>query len=385
MTDFEKLYQEKKHTIPEVLASIHSGDVIFTTNNYSEPGEILSHLHEIAPHVENVKVWKGRSGLYPFMVDPAMRGHIEMYNYFFGPTFYKNSLPMGLVEYVPSDLQSYYTVAVSGHPSNVAIAAVTPMDENGDFHVPMNHAADGLGMLAAVEQHQRIILEVNPNLKHMHGAAAINIRDVDMLVEVNRPQYVIPNMESTETEKKIGEAVASLVHDGDTIQLGIGGIPNAVGSFLTNKQDLGIHSEMFTSCMMDLINAGVITGKKKTFDRGLHVCAGQVCAESIGPQQISGSGGAFCCAYGTYRSKGGRSILAFPARSGKGHSKIKATLTPGAVVTTPRNYVDYIVTEFGIAQLKGKTIRERAQQLISIAHPDDRAKLRRQAKMLHYI
>lgn len=434
MTDFEKLYQDKTHTIPEILASIHSGDVIFTTNNYSEPGEILSHLHEIAPNVENVKVWKGRSGLYPFMVDPAMRGHIEMYNYFFGPTFYKNSLPMGLVEYVPSDLQSYYTVAVSGHPSNVAIAAVTPMDENGDFHVPMNHAADGLGMLAAVEQHQRIILEVNPNLKHMHGAAAINIRDVDMLVEVNRPQYVIPNMESTETEKKIGEAVASLVHDGDTIQLGIGGIPNAVGSFLTNNQDLGIHSEMFTSCMMDLINAGVITGKKKTFDRGLHVCAfaegvpelydflsaredcilrtgrdvvdpfqiakqdnmvsintlvemdltGQVCAESIGPKQISGSGGAFCFAYGTYRSKGGRSILAFPARSGKGHSKIKATLTPGAVVTTPRNYVDYIVTEFGIAQLKGKTIRERAQQLISIAHPDDRAELRRQAKMLHY-
>ncbi len=235
MTDFEKIYQDKTHTIPEILASIHSGDVIFTTNNYSEPGEILSHLHEIAPNVENVKIWKGRSGLYPFMVDPAMRGHIEMYNYFFGPTFYKNSLPMGLVEYVPSDLQSYYTVAVSGHPSNVAIAAVTPMDENGDFHVPMNHAADGLGMLAAVEQHQRIILEVNPNLKHMHGAAAINIRDVDMLVEVNRPQYVIPNMESTETEKKIGEAVATLVHDGDTIQLGIGGIPNAVGSFLTNK------------------------------------------------------------------------------------------------------------------------------------------------------
>lgn len=175
---------------------------------------------------------------------------------------------MGLVEYVPSDLQSYYTVAVSGHPSNVAIAAVTPMDENGDFHVPMNHAADGLGMLAAVEQQQRIILEVNPNLKHMHGAAAINIRDVDMLVEVNRPQYVIPNMESTETEKKIGEAVASLVHDGDTIQLGIGGIPNAVGSFLTNKQDLGIHSEMFTSCMMDLINAGRDYRKEEDLRQG---------------------------------------------------------------------------------------------------------------------
>ena len=435
MTDFENLYQEKKRTISEILASIRSGDVIFTTNNYSEPGEILSHLHEIADRVEHVKVWKDRSGLYPFMVDPAMRGHIEMYNFFFGPTFYQRSLPLGLVDFVPSDLQSYYTVAVSGHPSNVAIAAVTPMDAAGYFHVPMNHAADGLGMLAAVEQHQRIILEVNPNLKHMHGAAAIHIRDVDMLVEVDRPQYVIPSMESTETEKRIGEAVASLVHDGDTIQLGIGGIPNAVGSFLTDKHDLGIHSEMFTSCMMDLIHAGVITGKRKSYDKGLHVCAfaegvaelydflsaredcilrtgrdvvdpfqiarqdnmvsintlvemdltGQVCAESIGPKQISGSGGAFCFAYGTYRSRGGRSILAFPARSAKGHSKIKATLTPGAVVTTPRNYVDYIVTEFGIAQLKGKTIRERADALIAIAHPDDRHGLRQQAKDLHYI
>ena len=435
MTDFEKLYQEKKRTIPQILDTIRSGDIIFTTNNYSEPGEILSHLHEIAPRVENVKVWKGRSGLYPFMVDPSMKGHIEMYNFFFGPTFYKNSLPMGLVEYVPTDLQSYYTVAVSGHPSNVAIAAVTPMDENGDFHVPMNHAADGLGMLAALEQHQRIILEVNPNLKHMHGAVAINIRDVELLTEVDRPEYVIPNLEPTELEKKIGEAVASLVSDGDTIQLGIGGIPNAVGSFLTDKKDLGIHSEMFTSCMMDLINAGVITGEKKSFDKKLHVCAfaegvpelysflanredcilrtgrdvvdpfniarqdnmvsintlvemdltGQVCAESIGPKQISGSGGAFCFAYGTYRSKGGKGILAFPTRSGKGQSKIKATLTPGAVVTTPRNYVDYIVTEYGIAQLKGKTISERATQLIAIAHPDDRAELKRQAKMLSYI
>lgn len=435
MTDFEKLYQEKKRTIPQILDTIKSGDVIFTTNNYSEPGEILSHLHEIAPNVENVKIWKGRSGLYPFMVDPAMRGHIEMYNYFFGPTFYKNSLPMGLVEYVPTDLQSYYTVAVSGHPSNVAIAAVTPMDENGDFHVPMNHAADGLGMLAALEQHQRIILEVNPNLKHMHGAVAINIRQVDMLTEVDRPEYTIPNIESTPLEQKIGEAVASLVDDGDTIQLGIGGIPNAVGSFLKDKKDLGIHSEMFTSSMMELIQAGVITGARKTYDKNLHVCSfaegvpelypflasredcilrtgrdvvdpfniarqdnmvsintivemdltGQVCAESIGPKQISGSGGAFCFAYGTYRSKGGKGILAFPTRSSKGQSKIKATLTPGAVVTTPRNYVDYIVTEYGIAQLKGKTISERATELIAIAHPDDRAELRRQAKMLSYI
>ena len=435
MTEFEELYAQKRRSMEEVLSSIRSGDVIFTTNNYSEPGGILARLHEIAPNVENVKIWKGRSGLYPFMVDPAMKGHVEMYNYFFGPTFYKQSLPMGLVDYVPSDLQSYFTVAVSGHPSNVSISAVTPMDENGNFHVPMNHAADGLGMLAALEQHQRIILEVNPNLHHMHGSVAINIRDVDMLVEVDRPEYVIPSMESTDVETRIGEAVASLVKDGDTIQLGIGGIPNAVGSFLKDKKDLGIHTEMFTTSMMELVKAGVINGSRKTFDRNLHVCAfaegvpelypflasredcilrsgrdvvdpfniarqdnmvsintlvemdltGQVCAESVGTRQISGSGGAFCFAYGTYRSNGGRSILAFSARSNKGQSKIKGTLTPGAVVTVPRNYTDYIVTEYGIAKLKGKTLSERARALISVAHPDDREELLQQARTLKYL
>lgn len=435
MTDFEKQYEQKKVTMAQVLDSFQSGDVIFTTNNYSEPGEILSHIHEIAPRVENVKVWKGRSGLYPFMVDPNMKGHIEMYNYFFGPTFYKNSLPMGLVDYVPTDLQSYFTVAVTGHPGTVYITASTPMDENGNFYVPMNHAADGLAMLDAVEKGKRIIIEVNPKLHRMRGAAQIPISSVGMIVEVDRPEYIIPNMQSTALEEKIGEAVASLVNDGDTIQLGIGGIPNAVGSFLKDKKDLGIHTEMFTTSMMDLIKAGVITGQRKSFDKGLHVCAfaegipelypflesredciirtgrdvvdpfniarqdnmvsintlveidltGQVCAESIGTKQISGSGGAFCFAYGTYRAKGGKSILAFPSRSGKGQSKIKCSLTPGAVVTVPRNYVDYIVTEYGIAKLRGKTISERAKELIAIAHPDDRAELTRQAKDLYYL
>ena len=430
-----QLYAEKKRTVQEVLDYIQSGDVIFTTNNYSEPAEILSHLHEIAPRVENVKIWKGRSGSYPFMTDPNMKGHIEMYNYFFGSTFSKHALPMGLVDYVPTDLQSYFTVAVSGHPANLCMTAVTPMDEHGNFHVPMNHAADGLGVLDAIEHHKPIIVEVNPRLHQMHGAVSINIRDVTMLVEVDRPEFVVNVSAPTPLEQTIGEAVASLVNDGDTIQLGIGGIPGAVGTCLKDKHDLGIHSEMFTTSMMELIQAGAVTGKRKTYDKGLHVCTfaeglpelypflqsredcvlrsgfevvdpfhiarqdnmvsintlveidltGQVCAESIGPKQLSGSGGAFCFAYGAYRSKGGKGILAFPSRTAKGQSKIKCNLTPGAVVTTTRNYVNYVVTEYGIAQLKGKTISERANALISLAHPEDRSELQRQAKALYYI
>ncbi len=433
--DYLRMYEEKKGTLQDCLNLIRSGDVIFTTNNYSEPNVILQHLHEIAPRVENVKIWKGRSGTYPFMTDPAMKGHIEMYTYFFGPTFYRQAQKLGLVDYVPADLGHYFTVAVSGHPANVCIAAVTPMDENGVFHLGLNHAADGLGVQDAIDHHKTIILEVNPRLHTMRGAQEIRIEDVTMLLEVDTPEYVIPPIQPTAVEDQIGAAVAELVADGDTIQLGIGGIPNAVGAYLKDKRNLGIHSEMFTSSMMELIQAGVITGSNKTYDRGLHVCAfaegvpelypflqnnpncvirpgsqvvdpfeiarhehmvsintlveidltGQVCAESVGPKQISGSGGAFCFSYGAYRSKGGKGILAFPSRTAKGEPKIKAMLTHGAVVTTPRNYVDYIVTEYGVARLKGASIRERAERLIAVAHPDDRAELTRAARALLYL
>ncbi|MCD8145641.1 MAG: hypothetical protein LUD79_10020 [Oscillospiraceae bacterium] len=434
-TDYQAMYQEKRATLQECLDLIQSGDVIYTTNTYSEPREILSHIHEIAPRVENVKIWKGRSGLYPFMTDPAMKGHIEMYAYFFGPSFYQQALPLGLVEYVPSDLAHYYTVAVSGHPANVAICTVTPMDENGIFHLGTSHASEGLSMQDAIDNHKTIIVEGNPNLHTMRGAQEIPIQAVTKILEVNLPEYILESMPSTSLEKQIGGLVASLVRDGDTIQLGIGGIPNAVGEALMEKRHLGIHTEMFTSSMMKLIQAGAVDGSRKIEDRGLHVCAfaegvpelysflqenpdcvirsgrdvvspfviarqdnmvsintcleidltGQVCAESIGPKQISGSGGAFCFALGAFEAKNGRGILAFPSRTAKGISKIKSILTPGAVVTTPRNYVDYVVTEQGIAHLKGATIRERAEQLIAIAHPDDRAALTAEARKLMYL
>ena len=433
--DFNKMYAEKLRSIDDALAFIKSGDVIFTTNNYSEPGGILSRLHEIAPRVENVKVWKGRAGIYPFMHDPAMKGHIEMYTYFYGPLFYKESAPMGLVEFVPTDLASYFTTGVRGHLPNLCITAVSPMDENGSFHIPLNHVAEGICIADAIERGAPVIVEVNHNLRHAKGAQEIPVRDVAMIVEADRPEHTVVPIEPTELETRIGETVASLVNDGDTIQLGIGGIPNAVGSFLNTKNDLGIHTEMFTTSMMHLIQSGNITGLKKSVDKGLHTfsfaegipemypflsthgecqlrCArdhvdpftiaqqdnmtsintlveidltGQVCAESIGPKQIAGAGGAFCFAYGTYRAKGGKNILAFPTRTKSGQSKIAPMLTQGAVVTVPRNYVDIIVTEYGVARLRGRSIQERARQLIDIAHPDDRAMLTEAAKKLGYV
>ena len=432
MTDFEKQYQEKLATVEQCLSLIHSGDIVYTTHNHTEPLTILEHLHERAPYVENVKIWKGRSGHFPVMYEPSMKGHMEMLTYFYGPTFYKESEPLGLIDHTPSDLAHYFTAAIAGHMPNVFYTGVGAMDENGFFPMGMNHTEEGDSIQYAIDHRLPIVVEVNHNLHHARGGQTIPIDAVAYILESDRPEQDLPSIQPTELEDCIGALVAEIVSDGDTIQLGIGGIPNAVGEYLRQKNDLGIHTEMFTNSMMDLILSGNITGKRKNIDTGLHVFSfaegrenlyefiqsredcvsrrsaehinpmtiakqnnfvsintcveidltGQVCSESVGPKQISGSGGAFCCAYGAFESKGGKGILAFPSRTAKGMSKIKSMLAPGAVVTVPRNYVDYVVTEYGVAHLKGATVSERIAKLIAIAHPDDRDRLREEAKKL---
>lgn len=430
--DYIRMYEDKRRTIPEALSTIQSGDCLFTTNNYSEPAGFLSRLHEIAPRVENVRVWKGRSGEYPFMSDPAMKGHIEMYTYFYGPLFSKKSRPLGLVDFVPTDLMNYYSIAVANHPANVYVTGVTEMDDDGYFYLPMNNVADGITMQHAIETNGRIIVEVNKNFHRMNGSVRIPIDVVDIILRHDAPETITPTLESTAVEKAIGEACASLVEDGDTLQLGIGGIPNAVGMFLKDKHDLGIHTEMFTSAFMDLIQCGAVNGERKPIDKGIHPCAfvegeaelyrfvsenrnivlrpapqivdpfivaqqdhitaintcveidltGQVASESVGWKQIAGAGGAFCFAYGTFRAAHGKNILAVQSKTKRGDFKIKSMLTPGAIVTIPRNYVDIIVTEYGIARLKGRTVSERARQLIAIAHPDQREELTSEARKM---
>ena len=432
MTDLQKEYNEKLCTVEQCLELIHSGDVVYTTHNHSEPYTIMEHIHERAPFVEDVLIWKGRSGHYPVMYEPSMKGHMEMLTYFYGPTFYKESEPLGLVDLVPCDIAHYYTGAIMGHPPTVFYSGATAMDENGIFYMGTNHTEEGATMQYAIDNHLPICLEVNKNLHHARGAQEIPLSAVTCILEADRKEQDLPSIIPTELEDRIGKAVAELVADGDTIQLGIGGIPNAVGMYLAQKNDLGIHTEMFTNSMMDLILSGNITGKRKNVDTGLHVFSfaegrenlygfvqsrediisrpssivvnpmtiaqhnnfvsintlveidltGQVCAESIGPKQISASGGAFCCAMGAYESKGGKGILAFPSRTPKGQSKIKSMLTPGAIVTVPRNYVDYVVTEYGIARLKGATVAERIAQLIAIAHPEDRPRLLEEARKI---
>jgi acyl-CoA hydrolase len=336
--------------------------------------------------------------------------------------------------FIPVDLPNYYRSVNMHRPCNIFTAQVSPMDEHGNMYIGMNQTIEDKAVDDAIAQHKKIILEVNPNLTFMNGSKAIPVEAVTLLYEVDTPEYCIGGMQTTELEDQIGKTVAGLIDDGDTIQMGIGGIPDTVGRYLLTKNDLGLHTEQFTSSMAGLIEKGIITGKNKVFDKELHVgvfadgthelykylhdnpkcvmkpgpevvnpfniarqdhmvsintcveidLTGQICAESIGPTQYSGSGGGFCFTLGTYYAEHGKGIMAFTSRTNKGLPKIKAQLTPGAVVTHQRNYVQYVVTEYGCVNLRGMDVRERAKALISIAHPDDRDALDAAARELCY-
>ncbi len=431
--EYIKIYKERLGSIEDCLALIKSGDTIWSSNNYNEPATLFEHLHEIAYRLENVFVYKSRIGNYPFMTLPDMNGHINFGNYFYGPNYGKAE-QLGNCTYFPVDLPNYYQCASSRKEWDVFMAQVSPMTEDGKFYIGMNKTFEHELVNEAISQGKRIILEVNPRLTWMNGSAFIPVEKVTRLVEVDRPEDVTPPIICTQDEINIGRMAADIVSDGDTIQMGIGGIPNAIGNFLTKKNDLGLHTEQFTSSMADLIKQGVITGKNKVFDKELHVgvfadgthelyeylhensacilkagsevvnpfniarhdhivsintcieidLTGQVCSESIGPRQFSGSGGGFCFALGAYYAEHGKGIMALTSRTKKGIPKIKPQLTPGAIVTHPRNYVDYVITEYGSVRLKGASVKERAQMLISIAHPDDRDALTAAAKALFY-
>ena len=430
MTIYEELYQKKKGTLADCLSVIQSGDEICFAGDGNQPWVILDHLHEIADRVVDVKCYKGHEGNFRCVTDPAMNGHIGFDTFLFGRDLMKGQAARN-ASYVPVDIADNGGFITDYRPKDIFCACVTPMDEHGNFQLGLS----SMWETDMIRTCDRIILEVNPQEPRVRGGLEINIMDVTALMEVDYPPLVAESAPTSEIEEKIGENVAELVHDGDTIQLGIGSMPNAVGHHLMDKKDLGLHTEMLTSIFGEMIRKGVLTGERKNYNKGLHIgsfaggdlalyetistdpkvrllparvavspreimkndnmvsintiiemdLTGQVCSESIGTKQFSGTGGALCFAYGAMRSKGGRGILAFQSATNKGISKIGAQLKPGAVVSIPRNYVDYIVTEYGIAHLRGCTVRERTEALIAIAHPDARADLRKEARRLFYI
>ncbi len=310
-------------------------------------------------------------------------------------------------------------------PIDVAFIQVSPPDKHG--YCSLGVSVDIT--LPAIQTAKKVIAQVNPRVPRSHGDGIIHISHIDAAVEVDTPIHASVIPEATHTEKMIGKYVADLVENGATLQMGIGAIPNVVLSNLTNHRRLGIHTEMFSDGILPLIESGVITGEMKNVKTGkLVTCfavgsqklydfiddnplvdfkeaaytndtsiirknpkvtainsaieidiTGQVCADTIGRYQYSGVGGQMDFIRGASLSEGGKAIIAMPSVTNKGVSKIVSTLKPGAGVTTTRAHVHYIATEFGVVDLFGKNLKQRAGALISIAHPDHRESLEKEA------
>ena len=422
----EELFKSKLITAEQAISMIKSGDTITCGQYGNEPRTLLRRLHTLADRIDDLTVFLDNpSEDYKFFSDPAMEGKVKILTSFMSGNIRKHHAN-GRFSFVPVNLHSLSTTIVDNYKPDVFIAAVAPLDKYGYICVSMSQMIE----LAMMDHAELIICEVNPNIPHTHGTVRIPIENVDYFIETAGDITTLPDTPVSEEQKAIGGYVASLINNGDTIQMGIGGMPNAVAAELAGKKNLGVHTEMFGSAMGKLMANGVINNSRKNFHRGTTVASfawgdqglydymdnnpmiemlpvsyvndptniaannnmvsvntalqidltGQVCSESIGPRQYSGIGGAFDFTYGAYHSKGGRSIIAINSTAKNGTiSRIQPFLNHGAIVSIPRTIVDYVVTEYGIAKLRGMSVRQRVDSLISIAHPDFRDELRFEA------
>lgn len=423
----KELYRRKLISIEEAVSQVKSNQLIVVGMAASEPPGLLSALGKRRDELTNVRVASALMlGEYDFYTKPEMKGHFLHEAWFYGAGARK-AHDYGTVSLIPSHLHQAIRKKFQFDPPDIFWGTASPMDRHGFLSLSLGVTYEKF----AAERAKLVVLEVNENRPRTLGDTMIHISQVDYIVENHVPLVELQPITPTEEEMAIGRYIADLVEDGSTIQLGIGGIPNAITASLFDKKDLGVHTEMFTDGMVDLCEAGVITGRKKTlwpgkmvgcfalgtkklydfiddnpavhFEQGfvtndpfiiaknykmvsinttLQVdLTGQVASESIGPVQYSGAGGQVDTAYGAQMSEGGKSIIALRSTAKNGTvSTIVPMLTPGANVTLTRMDVDYVVTEWGVAHLKARSVRERVKALINIAHPNFRDWLKEEAE-----
>ncbi len=433
-------YNDKLITVSQALLKVQSGDTIVTGLAASEGRAFLEQLHTIADRVEKVKVVNCLPMLQAeYFTNPDYQGSFSVDGWFYtGPL--RKAQKTGDVSFIPNHLHLAGVKRLDYEKPNIYVGNATRPDAHGYVSLSLSNVYEK----RMIEAADLVILEINDKLPRTFGDMELHIRDIDYMIEVDYDIPVLPDVEPNEKDLKIGKFIADYIHDGDCIQLGIGGIPNAVAESLYDKKDLGIHTEMLTSGMMNLVKAGVVTGKHKNVNRGKVVATfalgnrelydfidnnpsvelrdgnvvndpcvigqndnqvsinttievdltGQCCSESIGPVQYSGTGGQADTAIGAQRAKNGRSFIALYSTANVRNpetgqreriSKIVPMLKQGAAVTLSRNDVDMVVTEYGVAHLRGTSISERVKRLIAIAHPDYRQELYDQAKDLGFI
>ena len=430
--DWQARYADKRTTPDEAILCIPRGQHIFIGSGAAEPVALVDAMARNVTHFsDNTVVHLMTLGPAPY-VDPAHADYIRHNAFFIGKNV-RTAVHEGRADYTPVFLSRIPDLIRARRlPVDVALIQVSPPDEYG--YVNLGISVDIC--LAALKAARLVIAEVDSNVPVIPGAGFIHMDRIDQWVESDEPLIENLPMEPDEVSMEIGRNVASLIEDGSTIQTGIGQIPDATLRALKGKRDLGVWTEMFSDGVMDLMQAGVITGRYKTIHPGkvtssfaigsrklyayLHRhpeftfhpsdfvndpvriaqqhkmvsinsalqvdLTGQVCADSIGTKFYSGIGGQVDFVRGASMSKGGKPIIALPSTARGGTlSRITATLTEGAGVVTSRGDVRYVVTEYGVADLLGKSIRERAVALIAIAHPDFRSNLLEAAKERHYV
>ena len=423
-------YKERLCSAEEAVKKVRSGDRIVFSHACGEPrvlpGELMKRVNELKD-VQIVHMVPMGEALYCRPEYAKSFRHIALFSG--APT--REAIWENRADYIPylfSEIPSLFDTVL---PVDVAMVTVSPPDKNGycSLGVSVDYTKK------AVECAKIVIAEINKTMPRTHGESFVHVSEIDHFVEVDLPIAELKGVELTEVEINIGKHVAELIEDGSCLQLGIGGIPDAVLKNLSGFKDLGVHSEMISDGVKHLVDKGIINGRKKNFHKGKIVVnflmgsrgfydwvddnpiiemravdytnnpyiiaqnrnmvainsalevdlLGQVCADTLGPKQFSGVGGQLDFVRGARMSEGGKAVIALPSSARGGVSRIVPTLKAGAAVTTSRNDVDYVVTDYGIASLKGKTVRDRMKALINIAHPDMRGELEKKAYEVYRI
>jgi acyl-CoA hydrolase len=423
-------------TADEAVAGIRSGQSLYVQGAAATPSVLLDALVARAPELHDVAVVHLHAeGPGPHL-QPGLEGSFRHKALFIGPAA-RDAVNEGRAEYVPvflSDVPRLFREGVIR--LDAVLINVSPPDEHGFCSLGTSVEATPAAIAAVRAAGGTVIAQVNARMPRTLGESFVHVSDIDLAVEVDVPLYVVPAPEIGDVERRIGELVADLVPDRATVQMGIGAIPFAVGAALRDKRDLGIHTEMLTDVVVDLVEAGVVTGDAKERNRGKIVATvmmgterlyrfvddnpmvemrptdftndtsvirtfrrmvainsalaldltGQVCADSIGWRLYSGVGGQLDFIRGAALAPEGRAILALPATAEDGTiCRITPFLPVGSGVVTTRAHVRTVVTEYGVAELYGRSISERAEALIAIAHPDFRDSLRAAARETHWI
>jgi acetyl-CoA hydrolase len=428
------VYRQRVTTAEAAVSRVQSGQRVFMTGNCAVPNALMQALVERAPGLLDVEICHILTfGKAPW-ADAAMAGHLRVNSLFISDEI-RRAVAEGRADFTPCYLSEVPGLFTSGVlPVDVAFVQVSPPDEHGfcSFGVEVSTTK------AAAQAAKIVIAEVNRQMPRTLGDAFIHVSKLHGIVEVDCALPSIQMAGTSELAQRIAAHVASLIPDGATLQTGIGAVPDSVLRLLTDRKHLGVHTELFSDGVIDLVERGVIDGEMKSLHRGKIIAGfivgtqrlydfvndnpiiemhpteyvndpfvvsqndrmvainsaievdltGQVCADSIGPRIYSGVGGQVDMIYGAARSKGGVPIIALPSTAvvkGETLSKIVPMLKPGAGVVTGRYLVHYVVTEYGVADLYGKTLRQRARALIDIAAPEFRAELDQKAIELRYL